>query len=129
MIIPTDDSMDSKGKATPHATQYHSSSSDDSDSDTEEEDAQLLVDTYLPQYHAERPPMYEGPPILPLCIPQTGTNATSPFARGYHPGIGISMEEFVGFVDGLNVAMTNSPPLRIVDMAGQIIGFVYVLSL
>ena len=52
-----------------------------------------------------------------------------PFARGYNqvlgePPIGISQEDFVRFLDGLNMAMTASPPLRIVDVVGKGIGFV-----
>ena len=138
--------MDSKGKApvSPRNAPYHEHQDSDSDSSSDiEEDARLLIDTYLPPLHPSTatekarflpPPLYSELPgststlPLPLCIPQTGTTATAPFVRAYNPEIGISVEEFMGFVDGLNLAMTSSPPLRIVDVAGQIIGFVYVFS-
>jgi len=97
----------------------------DSDELELEEEARLLVDTYLPEVSAsEKPPKYDGPAIIPLCIPQTGTKASAPFLRGYNPSVGISQEDFLAFLDGLNLAMTASPPLRVVDVAGKIIGFV-----
>ncbi|KAL1667678.1 hypothetical protein GGF50DRAFT_124650 [Schizophyllum commune] len=34
------------------------------------------------------------------------------------------MEEFLSFVDGLNLAIIDSPPLRVVDLVGNILGFI-----
>ncbi|KAK7019940.1 hypothetical protein R3P38DRAFT_2536107 [Favolaschia claudopus] len=60
---------------------------------------------------------------LPLCIPQVASSFTSPFARGYNPVLeisaGISQDQLLAFIDGLNLAMTASPPLRVVDLAAH----------
>ncbi|KAL1715459.1 hypothetical protein EV715DRAFT_207330 [Schizophyllum commune] len=34
------------------------------------------------------------------------------------------MEEFLSFIDGLNLAIVDSPPLRVVDLVGNILGFI-----
>ncbi|TRM61455.1 hypothetical protein BD626DRAFT_501082, partial [Schizophyllum amplum] len=43
-----------------------------------------------------------------------GVQLFAPFARGYSPAldeaVGLPMEEFVSFVDGLNLAIVASPP-------------------
>lgn len=88
-----------------------------------EEEADLLIDTYLPSRTAEAPPAYDGHAIIPFCIPQLGTNASAPFARGYNRALGISQDDLLSFIDGLNLAMTSSPPLRIVDIAGKVVGY------
>jgi hypothetical protein len=36
--------------------------------------------------------------------------------------VGISQEQLLAFIDGLNLAITASPPLRVVDFAGEIVG-------
>ncbi|KAJ7739081.1 hypothetical protein DFH07DRAFT_752319 [Mycena maculata] len=38
--------------------------------------------------------------------------------------VGIPQEKLLAFIDGLNLAMTASPPLRVVNLAGMVIGFV-----
>jgi hypothetical protein len=66
---------------------------------------------------------------LPFCLPQLTSAPTSTFARGYNAElekVELSQETVLKFVDGLNLAMTASPPLRIVDLTGMAIGFVYV---
>jgi hypothetical protein len=86
-------------------------------------DAELLLDI-------QRPPTAESPSQrldLPLCLPQTTSGYDSPFARAYNPQLeasGIEQDEWLKFLDALNIAMTASPPLRVVDMAGMVIGFV-----
>ncbi|KAI5898682.1 uncharacterized protein SCHCODRAFT_02663556 [Schizophyllum commune H4-8] len=34
------------------------------------------------------------------------------------------MDEFLSFVDGLNLAIVDSPPLRVIDLVGNILGFI-----
>ncbi|THU84222.1 hypothetical protein K435DRAFT_870493 [Dendrothele bispora CBS 962.96] len=51
----------------------------------------------------------------------------SSFARGYNDAlqdVGISEKMLLNFIDGLNLAIVASPPLRVVDVVGNIIGFV-----
>ncbi|KAJ3735508.1 hypothetical protein DFJ43DRAFT_1036988 [Lentinula guzmanii] len=92
-------------------------------------DANLLIRTYIPSSLSLHQP-YIGPPIpLPFCIPQVSVNPNdqSTFARGYNDAlndIGIPQDVFLNFIDGLNMAIIASPPLRVVDMAGKIIGFI-----
>lgn len=85
---------------------------------------------------------------VPVCLPQITGGYDSPFARGYNPQLavsGIEENDWLRFLDSLNIAMvsdpdlihhlkakiehifqTASPPLRVVDVAGMIIGFVLV---
>jgi hypothetical protein len=37
---------------------------------------------------------------------------------------GISMEEFVEFIDNLNIVSTGSPPLKVIDAVGGMLGMV-----
>ncbi|KAK0225632.1 hypothetical protein IW262DRAFT_1357198 [Armillaria fumosa] len=89
-------------------------------------DAELLIKDFLPA-----PSEYTGPSNgipLPLCIPQIATKFDSPFSRGYNDvlseAVDIPQAELLAFIDGLNLAMTASPPLRVVDTAGMIIGLI-----
>ncbi|KAF5332889.1 hypothetical protein D9758_017209 [Tetrapyrgos nigripes] len=66
---------------------------------------------------------------LPLCIPQISISARfdSAFARGYNETlerVDISAQTLLDFIDGLNLAIVASPPLRVVDAVGQALGFV-----
>ncbi|KAJ3790862.1 hypothetical protein GGU10DRAFT_257429 [Lentinula aff. detonsa] len=95
-------------------------------------DADVLIQTYIPAiFDADAPPYRQDdiPQILPLCIPRISVNANpaSAFARGYNEAlesVGITQEMFLSFIDGLNLAIVASPPLRVVNVVGQIIGFV-----
>ncbi|KAJ3989532.1 hypothetical protein F5890DRAFT_1451686 [Lentinula detonsa] len=95
-------------------------------------DADVLIQTYIPAISdADAPPYRQDdiPQILPLCIPRISVNANpaSAFARGYNEAlesVGITQEMFLSFIDGLNLAIVASPPLRVVNVVGQIIGFV-----
>jgi hypothetical protein len=112
-------------------------------------DADVLINTYLPPESAAeafvggfKPQVVPHPDPemarageqvelwpLPFCLPQLTGAPTSTFARGYNDElekVGLSQETILKFVDGLNLAMTASPPLRIVDLTGMAIGFVYV---
>ncbi|KAG8993111.1 hypothetical protein FRB94_011057 [Tulasnella sp. JGI-2019a] len=88
-----------------------------------DEDARLLFDAPLPPYRLDE--------LYPLrkcfVVPQTGTGIDSPFARAYNAELessGIQQTDWLKFCDGLNIAMTASPPLRVLDVAGKVIGFV-----
>jgi hypothetical protein len=66
---------------------------------------------------------------LPICLPQITSGYDSPFARAYNPQLqasGIEQEEFLNFLDGLNIAMvrigrvfTNVKHLLIFYLDGQ----------
>ncbi|KAJ7147158.1 hypothetical protein C8R43DRAFT_1012152 [Mycena crocata] len=91
-------------------------------------DADFLIQSFLPiPEHFPSPYDASGMP-LPFCTPQIAMSFDSPFARGYSPilqsSANISQEQLLGFLDGLNLAMTSSPPLRVVNLAGKVIGFV-----
>ncbi|KAF7365714.1 hypothetical protein MVEN_00445100 [Mycena venus] len=83
-------------------------------------DADYLIQSFLPAY--ELPHQPSGIP-LPLCTPQIADTFDAPFARGYNPvlldSVGISQDQLLAFIDGLNLAMTASPPLRVVNFAGK----------
>ncbi|KAK0455478.1 uncharacterized protein EV420DRAFT_1749275 [Desarmillaria tabescens] len=89
-------------------------------------DAELLIQDFLPPYSEHTGPSNGIP--LPLCIPQTATKFGSPFSRGYNnvlsEAVDLPQAELLAFIDGLNLAMTASPPLRVVDTAGMIIGLI-----
>ncbi|KAG7446585.1 uncharacterized protein BT62DRAFT_932022 [Guyanagaster necrorhizus] len=92
-------------------------------------DAELLINDFLPDSRSSAD--YAGPSQgipLPLCIPQIATKFDSSFARGYNDvlaeAVDIPQAELLSFIDGLNLAMTASPPLRVVDTAGMIIGLI-----
>ncbi|KAF8307280.1 hypothetical protein DL93DRAFT_136346 [Clavulina sp. PMI_390] len=64
---------------------------------------------------------------LPVALPQTRVAYDAPFVRGWNQELalsGVHQDEWLAFLDGLNIAMTTSPPLRVIGAAGQIIGFV-----
>ncbi|KAF9070171.1 hypothetical protein BDP27DRAFT_1324409 [Rhodocollybia butyracea] len=95
-------------------------------------DADFLIQTYIPAPSDKEVPPYrphDVPALLPLCIPRISVSASpaSAFARGYNLAletVGITPEMFLSFIDGLNLAIVASPPLRVVNMVGQVIGFV-----
>ncbi|KAF9067969.1 hypothetical protein BDP27DRAFT_1328068 [Rhodocollybia butyracea] len=89
-------------------------------------DADVLIRTYITPASAYTE---QASLPLPICIPQAGVNpkAESGFCRGYPDAleiVGISQGVFLNFIDGLNMAISASPPLRVVDFAGKIIGLV-----
>ncbi|KAF7298809.1 hypothetical protein MIND_00828500 [Mycena indigotica] len=91
-----------------------------------ERDTDLLIQNFLPP--PGPPPAYAAPSLpLPFCVPQIAPSYEAPFARGFNPAInavGVPQDEFLAFIDGLNNAITASPPLRVVDVAGKVIGFI-----
>ena len=51
---------------------------------------------------------------LPICLPQTTSGYDSPFARAHNPQLeasGIEQEEFLNFLDALNIAMVRIRPV------------------
>ncbi|KAJ7677449.1 hypothetical protein B0H17DRAFT_910238, partial [Mycena rosella] len=93
-------------------------------------DADYLIQSFLPMPEPEpAPPPYHPSGLpMPFCTPQIAVSFDSPFARGYSPELqtsaGIPQEQLLAFIDGLNLAMTASPPLRVVNLAGAVIGFI-----
>lgn len=62
-----------------------------------------------------------------IVIPATNAELGSPFLRAYAPalsGLGITREEFLGFIDKLNRVAVASPPLEILGLVGNIVGMV-----
>lgn len=63
----------------------------------------------------------------PIAIPATSTKLGSPFMRAYPPHLenyGINRSHFLGFLDDLNRCAVASPPVQILGLAGNIVGFV-----
>ncbi|KAJ7079690.1 hypothetical protein C8R44DRAFT_654049 [Mycena epipterygia] len=92
-------------------------------------DADFLIESFLPVPNYPTPPPYEQQKLpLPFCTPQISTKFDAPFARGYNhvlqTSVDLSQEQLLAFLDGLNLAMTSSPPLRVVNFTGMVIGFV-----
>ncbi|KAJ7666304.1 hypothetical protein B0H17DRAFT_870002, partial [Mycena rosella] len=93
-------------------------------------DADYLIQSFLPMPEPQpAPPPYQPSGLpMPFCLPQIAASFDSSFARGYSPELqtsaGITQEQLLTFIDGLNLAMTSSPPLRVVNIAGAVIGFI-----
>lgn len=65
--------------------------------------------------------------FLPIAIPQMTKGRGMPFMRLNSPVLqehGISEPEFIEFIDTLNIVSAASPPFKILDLAGGIIGMV-----
>lgn len=88
-----------------------------------QEDSEFLVSAFLPPSTTaiSAPISYVE---LPFCLPQLSNKYDSPFARGYNAAIQIPEGDLLAFIDGLNMAIIASPPLRVVDTVGMILGFV-----
>jgi hypothetical protein len=89
-------------------------------------DADFLIQSFLPPAESV-PPFAASALPLPFCVPQLTATFDAPFARGYNrllEDVDIPQEQLLAFIDGLNLAMTASPPLRVVNLAGMVIGFV-----
>ncbi|KAI5115805.1 hypothetical protein M0805_006524 [Coniferiporia weirii] len=85
------------------------------------QDAEALFSSF------REPPPYLQPLALPLCLPQATSGTNALFVRAYSQELrssGIEVDDWMRFIDGLNLAITASPPLRVVDVAGMVIGFV-----
>jgi hypothetical protein len=65
--------------------------------------------------------------FLPIAIPQMTKGRGMPFMRLNSPALqelGISETEFIEFIDTLNIVSAASPPFKVLDLAGGIIGMV-----
>ncbi|KAJ7816975.1 hypothetical protein B0H14DRAFT_2374294 [Mycena olivaceomarginata] len=86
-------------------------------------DADFLIQSFLPAAGSPVSPHAPTGIPQPFCTPQIAVSFDSPFARGYNPvlqnSVGISQDQLLAFIDGLNLAMTSSPPLRVVNFAGK----------
>ncbi|KAI3325832.1 hypothetical protein HD806DRAFT_491323 [Xylariaceae sp. AK1471] len=63
----------------------------------------------------------------PIVIPATAASLGSPFLRAYPPALEdfhIPRDHFLSLVDGLNRAIVKSPPLQVLSLVGNIVGFV-----
>ncbi|KAJ7718355.1 hypothetical protein DFH07DRAFT_784956 [Mycena maculata] len=89
-------------------------------------DADFLIQSFLPPAPSQLP--FEPPRIpLPYCVPQLAPGVDAPFARGYNrvfDSLNLPQDALLDFVDGLNLAITASTPLRVVDVAGRDLAFV-----
>jgi hypothetical protein len=89
-------------------------------------DADYLIQSFLPT--TEAAPLFEIPKLpLPYCAPQLTPGFDAPFCRAYNPileSVDLPQDQLLAFIDGLNLAMTASPPLRVVNIIGMAIGFV-----
>ncbi|KAL7917889.1 hypothetical protein ACQKWADRAFT_331497 [Trichoderma austrokoningii] len=67
------------------------------------------------------------PKFLPVAIPQMTKGRGMPFMRLNSPALqehGISETDFIEFIDTLNIVSAASPPFKVLDLAGGIIGMV-----
>lgn len=65
--------------------------------------------------------------FLPVAIPQMNKGRGTPFQRLYAPeleGYNLSEQDFMDFIDTLNIVSAASPPFKILDIAGGVIGLV-----
>lgn len=66
------------------------------------------------------------PTQTPVVIPQTAPGIKNPFSRAWSPILsdhGVRREDFLQFMDHLNVCKAASPPLQLLSLAGTIVGF------
>lgn len=76
-----------------------------------EDDAEELLGQYPP------PPRDVEPLPLPVAVPQIASSYDSPFLRAYNPELersGVEQEEWLRFVDGLNIAMVSTAVLSVI---------------
>jgi hypothetical protein len=81
------------------------------------------------QFQTQPQPQQNPSPSLtqPIAIPATTTTLGSPFLRAYPielEAFNISTPDFLNFLDELNRIMVVSPPVRVLGLAGDIVGFV-----
>ncbi|KAF7946607.1 hypothetical protein EAE96_009602 [Botrytis aclada] len=73
--------------------------------------------------HHSPPPDYSHPKLpRPIAVPQIVPGIGKPFARIYAPALSdynINSQEFVEFIDNLNVVARENPPVQIMDLVGD----------
>lgn len=63
---------------------------------------------------------------VPVLIPQTEPGIQNPFSRAWSSflnGHDIHEEDFLHFIDHLNVCKAASPPFQVLSLAGNILGY------
>ncbi|CAC9894137.1 unnamed protein product [Aureobasidium pullulans] len=83
---------------------------------------------YQPRFAIQQYDSYNSSPGVdrPIVIPQIAPG-TAPFIRAYSSSLaslGIDISTFLLFLDTLNVALSPTPPLQVLDLAGGIVGMV-----
>ena len=77
--------------------------------------------------HPTNTPSSSNRLLKPIAIPATTSTTGSPFLRAYPPSLSshdISSDLFINFLDNLNRVAQQSPPLQVIGLAGNIVGFV-----
>jgi hypothetical protein len=95
------------------------------------EDAEILVQAYLPP-PGDEPSSHAESLSPPLAIPQVTSDEPqdAAFPRSYNSAFeefALNQQVMVSFIDGLNLAMAASPPLRVVGASSTVVGYLYVL--
>jgi hypothetical protein len=79
---------------------------------------------------AQRRPVFPGGFIprleKPVVVPQVRNGVGMPFVRAFSEALepfDINQVEWLAFVDSLNVVATANPPLQVLDLVGNIVGF------
>ncbi|KAF9070706.1 hypothetical protein BDP27DRAFT_583683 [Rhodocollybia butyracea] len=91
------------------------------------DDAEILVQAYLPPPDDE-PSSHTESLSPPLAIPQVTSDELqdATFPRSYNSAFekfGLSQKVMVSFIEGLNLAMATSLPLRVVGASSTIVGY------
>ncbi|KAF7918959.1 hypothetical protein BELL_0262g00010 [Botrytis elliptica] len=73
--------------------------------------------------HHSPPPDYSHPKLpRPIAVPQIVPGIGKPFARMYAPALSdynLNSQDFVEFIDNLNVVAGENPPIQIIDLVGD----------
>ncbi|KAF4634708.1 hypothetical protein G7Y89_g3394 [Cudoniella acicularis] len=102
---------------------YSAPSSDIADSTDQEFFSQALAFAH----NVSPRPSTISPLKKPIAIPQIAKGLGQPFSRAWAPELqshGITQDQFLQFIDGLNVISTANPPLQILNLAGGALGMV-----
>ncbi|KAG8853740.1 hypothetical protein FRB96_007994, partial [Tulasnella sp. 330] len=81
---------------------------------------------FIPSSGFQKPAVVR-PLRLAMAVPHISLGIDAPLSHAYSPEFaapGIEMDDWLEFYDELKIAFTASPPLRVVDAVGMIIGFV-----
>lgn len=88
---------------------------------------EVLINEYLGFSH--RPHHVTSADHKPLChpvaVPQIINGTGMPFTRAWAPELAahdITAEEFLTFIDNLNIVSTAAPPFQLVSMTGMVVG-------
>lgn len=79
-----------------------------------------------PPYSPSQPQLHRIVAI-PQIAPDSFRSGAMPYLRAYAPELAhhkVGVHEFIGFIDGLAIAQSPSPPIKAVQAAGQVVGMV-----